>query len=500
MYSSVSEKNLSSEIVRNILIDILPRHQKNVTQIKYLEDIEKGKQDIYKRTKKYNDNVMNKIVENHINHAVSFKKGYVFGYPLQYVQATSEKSGNKPPKDPDDIQKGFDNVVSEDLGVLNKYMRANSKASKDVALSHWLYVAGVAPRYFVPRPNNKSVPFQFYNLDPKQSAVVYHTGFEEKPLFGFYLARNATYDTEGNKVETLTIKVYTRKRAYTYVMDYNEYIAGTLNITYVKPKEVIDEINALGFIPIVEYELNKNRVSLVERMLGAQNALNSLTSAEVDDVEQFVQAIMVFINADVDEETLEMAKEYGAITIKSSNNLEGDVKLLTSKLSHVDSKVLHDRILQNMLINSGIPLINIGGGGGDTGIARLTDNGWLMADTKAREDELSFVESEKPFLEMTLGYLRNKNLIKEIDIYNIETKFTRHKSDNLLTKTQALQSMVGVLHPEDAFSIADLLSDPNESVAKAMDFYGEDFFKGKNQEKVLEKNIQPTIPSEDVEE
>ena len=124
-----------------------------------------------------------------------------------------------------------------------------------------------------------------------------------------------------------------------------------------------------------------------------------------------------------------------------------------------------------------------------------------MADTKAREDELAFVEGERVFLEIVIDYLSKRNVISEFDVHNIETKFTRHKSDNLLTKTQALQSMVGVLHPDDAFAIVDLFSDPSEAVAKARDFYGDKFFNQQEKESLVEEEvIQPVESNEPTEE
>lgn len=468
--ASATQDELNKDLIGNILKVALPTHRENARQIHYLRKIDRGDQEIYGKTKDFRNTINNQVVENHINHAISFKKGYVFGYPAQYVQMTNDKD-HLPPSQPNEETKGFDKGVAQDLGTLNRLMRQNDKASKDVDLSHNLYVDGVGVRYFVPTKDG----FELYNLDPTSSFVVYNNGYSQEPLFGVYMVVDTDYETQEKK---LVIKVYTERRTFTYNLPYADYNKGKIDVPEYITVEPRQEINALGHIPIVEYQLNRDRISLVERMLGGQNALNQLTSSEVDDVEQFVNAMMVFINSEIDEETLELAKEMGAVSIKSNGKQSGDVKMLTSKLDHGGTKVLYERIQHNMLINVGVPLINVGGGsGGDTGLARLTDNGWLMADTKAREDELSFIESEKYLLEMAIDYLGNKGILGKLDISNIETKFTRHKSDNLLTKTQALAEMEGRIHPDDAFAIVDLFSDPSQAVANANNFYGEDFFK-----------------------
>ena len=470
IYASANKDELNPLLIANILKVALPIHKENVTDISYLREVDKGDHEVYKKTKEVRKSINNQVVENHINHAVSFKKGYVFGYPAQYVQMSNNKE-NLPPSEIDSVNQGFDQTLSIELGLFNRLMRENDKPSKDVDLSDDLYVSGVGVRYFV----GSKEGFELYNLDPTDSFVVYSNNYTKEPLFGVYMVVNTDY-TIGKKV--LDLKVFTESNVYTYTMPYSDYVNGAIDVPDQVKVDPEQELNVLGSIPIIEYELNKDRISIVERMLGSQNALNQITSSEVDDIEQFVNAMMVFLNADIDEDTLQLAQAMGAINIKNNGKQQGDVKLLVSKLDHGGTKVLYDRLLHNMLINVGVPLINVGGGsGGDTGLARLTDNGWLMADTKAREDELSFIQSEKTLLGAIINHLRNIGLIDKLEVNNIETKFTRHKSDNLLVKTQALQSLVGVLHPDDAFAIVELFSDPSEAMAKAKNFYGDKFFK-----------------------
>lgn len=498
IFIGTSKEDLSAKEIGSILSKVLPIHQVNASTISYLRSIEKGNQEVFQKTKDVRPEINNQIVENHINHAVSFKKGYVFGYPSQYVQMTNDKE-DLPPSQPNNETQGFDKTISQDLGVLNSFMRINDKASKDIELSDDLYTVGVGARYFVPTKDG----FEFYNLNPTNAFVVYSNGYRKQPLFSVYMVVKTNFEDD---TQIMEMQVTTRKNVFKYELPYISYLGQADEVIapiYIPPLEPKDEINALGFIPIIEYELNKDRISITERMLSVQNALNQLSSSEVDDVEQFVQAMMVFMNAEIDEKTLKLAKQMGAVNVKSQGTQKGDVKLLTSKLDHSGVKTLYDRLYQTMLTNVGVPLVNVSGGsGGDTGLARLTDNGWLMADTKAREDELSFVLSEKPMLEMAIEWLKRKNKISKLGIENIETKFTRHKSDNLLVKVQALQSMVGVVHPMDAFAIADLFSDSDEAVAKARDFYGDNFFHKESKDKIQEPTtkIEEKVDEEVVEE
>ena len=71
--------------------------------------------------------------------------------------------------------------------------------------------------------------------------------------------------------------------------------------------------------------------------------------------------------------------------------------------------------------------------------------------------------------------------IKNLKISDIDIKFTRNKSDNLLVKTQGLMNMKQAqVTPEVAFTICGLFSDPNDVYAKSKKFFGEDFWKSEN--------------------
>ncbi len=155
-----------------------------------------------------------------------------------------------------------------------------------------------------------------------------------------------------------------------------------------------------------------------------------------------------------------------------------DVKLLTNQLLHSETKIVTDDIYNNVLTICGIPRLNDKPSGGDTGQARLLGEGWTMADERAKQDELSFKKSERQFLKLILRICKYKNMLGTLKIGDIDIKFTRNKSDNLLVKTQGLQNMKDAqVPPEIAFTICGLFSDPNDVYAKAKVYYGDDFWK-----------------------
>ena len=87
------EDDLNQQVVGEIIENILPLHIDNVNEINYLKGYYKGRQDIFGKVKDVRPEINNMIVENNAYHIVEFKKGYVFGDPIQYVQRSdTEKS------------------------------------------------------------------------------------------------------------------------------------------------------------------------------------------------------------------------------------------------------------------------------------------------------------------------------------------------------------------------------------------------------------------------
>ena len=86
-----SEEVITKENVVKVLKDAYSIHQKNSSDIDYLYNYYKGNQPILQRTKLIRPEINNKIVENHAYEIVDFKKGYVFGEPVQYVRREEEK-------------------------------------------------------------------------------------------------------------------------------------------------------------------------------------------------------------------------------------------------------------------------------------------------------------------------------------------------------------------------------------------------------------------------
>ena len=435
---TTSEREITADNLLPVLTRLLPVFQKNKTEADYLYWYYRGSQPILNREKKFRPEICNRIVENHANEIVSFKKGYTFGEPVQYVRRAVKDEG--------EVDPNGDNGKA--INLLNEIMANEDKASKDEELAEWFFICGTAFRMILPKNEDDGSisPIEIETLDPRVTAVVYNTGFGRKPVMSI---QEVTIGTPGLIGE---VSLQTRYCVYT-PKEYFEVENGAI---------VKQEPHALETIPIIEYPANQSRIGAFELVLQLLDAINNADSNRLDGIEQFVQSFMKFINTKIDEETFEKFKEKGAIMIGSEPGNPADVDIITSELNQTQTQIVVDHLYQMVLIICGMPDRNgTNRTTGDTGQAVMLRDGWSAAESKAKETELIFKKSEKQFLKYVLRLLDSE---VKMSISDIDIKFTRNKTDNLLTKTQGLQNMLEAgVAPVLAFTNCNLFSDPEQA-------------------------------------
>lgn len=445
LYDDYYDKDLNSgtveervTIITKILNDVWSLHNQNVGEINYLENYYRGYQPILGKHKDVRPTINNIILENNAFWVVNFKVGYVFGSPYRF------------------IQKG--DVANPQIDILNNYVQAEDKYAKDSELAESLYTNGIAHRLILPTPKNPNSPFSIENLDSKNAFIVYSSYSGNEKLMG------VTY-SKGVRTGTVKGSVYTRTGYY-------EFTAGNpfsgFDVKFVK-NHILKEI------PIFEYRLNKWRLGIIEVVMSIFNAINRIDSGDLDGLEQYIQSIMVFINNEIDKQEYREILDLGAVQLNTADpSRPADLKLLQNEVSHDNTKILHDRLLNTALQIIGIPTTQERSSGGDTGMARQLSDGWEMANRRALQDENNFKMCSKPEVELMLNICEKQNSgITTLTMQELEMKSTRNNSDNFLTKAQGMSNLItSGVSPDIAFATSGLFSDSNDVYAKSMDFYG----------------------------
>jgi len=450
------ETEVTVDNVISILDKALPYHEKNRQEIVYLWNYYKGLQPVLDRKKEVRPEICNKIVENRANEIVSFKTGYLMGEPLQYV---SRGEGD----------------IAEAINLLNEYVFAEEKPTKDKELADWFHICGTSFRMVLPDEEvgeEDDSPFEIYTLDPRNTFVVYHNGLGNKPVLG--------------------VKYVIDDQAVVHYSCYSKYEYFEI----VEGKVVKHEPHILGDIPIVEYPLNLARIGAFEIVLPLLDAINVTDSNRVDGVEQFIQALMVFYNIDISSEKYKELREEGAIKVQDIDpNMKAKVEYLVNNMSQGETQTLKEDMYQTVLTICGMPNRNGGSSTSDTGSAVIMRDGWSAAEARAKDAELMFKKSERIFLRLVLNICKT---LKGMDlrVSNVEIRFTRRNYENILQKAQVLDLMLknSKIHPRLAFEHCGLFVDSDLAYTLSEEYAKEQEAKLQEQEN-LKKGDNGNDPS-----
>ena len=442
------ETEVTSENVMEILSRAMPTHMANHNRILYLWDYYRGRQPILDKVKEVRPEINNKIVENRAQEIISFKTAYLISEPMQYIA-----NGDR------------ENLI-DDIDQLNGYMRIIGKAGLDKEMVDWMYIAGVGYRLVLSNTeDDDEVPFVIHIPEPWHTFVVYSSQLGNKPMLGVqYIIK-----------EDGTIRWSCWSKDTLYEIEGDHVLSATPH-TY-------------GMIPLIEYPCNTARLGAFEIVLDLLDAINAVSSDRMDGVDQFIQSLMKFINCDVDEKTFTAMKQLGAIKIKSRDGNKADVEIMTSELDQSQTQMYKDDLYNAILTICGMPNRNGSGSTSDTGAAVSMRDGWSNAEARAKDTELCLKRSEEQFLKLILKICKDRvNL--QMKVSEIEMKFTRYNFADILSKSQVLTTMLASpkIHPELAFRVSGLFTDPEAAYIKSDQYYTEQLERFEQQEQDVTLN------------
>ena len=426
-------KEITKENISKVLADAFTIHLLNATEIKYLQEYERGIQPVLQRVKEVRPEINNKIVENHAAEITAFKVGYVFGSPITFVQRASvDIDGNTGEND------------DKKLAILNEMMFEEGKAAQDQVLGKDISVCGVGYRIVLPKKVKEGVSaFSLLRLNPNNAFVVKYNDIYKKVALGVSYVKLSD--------DSYRVGAYTNK-------NYFELEGKDL----ASLKVVSVAANRIGIQPIIEYKNDNERMGCFERVIYLLDALNNATSDRLNGLEQFIQAILWMNNCEIDKTQMDELKDKLGLLTKSEPGNPASVQYLTAVLDQAQTQTLIDYLYEQILQIAGVPGREQSTGG-NTGQAIMLSNGWQIAETHARSVEQIFTQSEKEMLKVVLKILKltETSEVADLKLSDIDVKFSRNRTDSLLVKTQGLSNMLQAgVHPLIALTHCGLFSDP----------------------------------------
>lgn len=460
-----TEEVITPENVAGVVSSALNIHNTNARDIAYLYDYFKGRQDILDRTKEIRDDICNKVIINRAAQIVNFKRGYLLTKDIQYI-----RNGEVGKQQSDSIKQ------------LNAYMKSEGKPTKDSVLAEWMYICGTGYRYVagkrwvghdeIAHEDNES-PFEFYTLDPRECFVAYSREVGNKPLFA--CLRSTPIDTELNP---------------------NEYTVYTDDSIYKLEDNALKKVSAnpLGAIPIIEYPENNSRLGAFEIVLSILDELNNVVSNQIDDLEQTVQALLVFLGVDIDEKDSDGNPVNSMAAIRARGGVclpEGaDAKYLSLQLASGQATSALNYLESALVEICGIPNGTRTGSESTTGAAEQYRGGWEAAETMASNTQTMWCESEKDFLKIVLHILR-ENGGTDLRVDEIEPHFNRQNAINIQSRVQAFTGLwaSGAIDLHDSIMISGIAHDVETVTENGLAWYNE-------QQQKQERELQMAMKQE----
>lgn len=444
--------NIDKTNILEVLGEAYAIHEQNRAEMLYLFEYVKGRQPILDRQKQIRPEINEKIVDNMASEILEFKLGYEFGSSISYVQRARKdiKSRNALFSF---FKKLFtsDESKKEDLRVsaINEMMVEECKAAKDLQLAKDVKTCGVGYRLILPKKIKTGVSvFDLLVLNPMNTFVVYSNDAYREPILGvsYFPHRDGS----------VTFGCYTK----------TSYFKIEMGITKGFEDWFEEKPNTVGMVPIIEYINDYDRMGCFERVIPLMDALNTIDSDRVNDIAQHVQNILWGDNVALDTEQYKKLREDGMILTKSEQGRTATLKYLECVLNQSENQTLVDYVKQQILDITNTPSRSELSGG-STGSATNMSTGWMAAETDAKEKEQIWSASERRETAVILKIIKDSNEvdadIAELNLSDIEIKFSRSRTYDLATKCNSLSALIGIgIDPLRAIEVVGLFTDPQQ--------------------------------------
>ncbi len=445
------EKEITKKNIKAVVSKAFTEHQTNVMSEIYLFNYERGDQPILAREKKIRSEINTKVVENRASQIVDTHVGYCFSNPITIVQRAKVEVGKeKEQGEKDDLK----------ISMLNKMMQEQAKGTKDIELARNLFICGVGYQGVLPNRNKKRYsPFEIIVPNPMTTFVVYSNDAYREPKLA------CTYSIHNDG--TISLTAYSDKLCFSIDAKSNYDSLTIEKVENITP-------NVLGVIPIVEFTLN-DRMGIFEKVMPILDTINIIDSDRVNDIIQHVQSLLWMHNCQVDGEGKKNLVDGDGVIMTKSNGdgKEAKIAYLAQTLDQTQIQHLVDHLLSQIEQITATPSWKEASGGSTTGAMQLS-NGWQCLEIFAKTVEQLFIEPEMKIIEIATEIIKADKRpyegLKDIELSDIEIRFCRTKTYDLVSKTNSLVSLINAgVDGLTAFNTVGMFTDSQQAWCDSKD-------------------------------
>lgn len=441
------ENGVSMELVKKYI----RFHEQRLQRYKYLDAMYKGFHDVFKAPEKPDWKPDNRLVVNFPRYIVDTFMGYSYGIAIK--ETHKDKSIN---------------------ARLRDFQKLNDLEDHEYELFKRACIFGHAWEYlYQDEEHNTRVTV----CTPVDLFTVYDDTMQGKALFS---VRYGYHEENGGSTGVAYGEILTREQIEHF--DNEKKIEGDANE------------NPYGYIPVVEYRLNDERMGLFECICGMNELYNRTLGEKGNDVDAFAEAYLKILGMPVDEDGVHRIHDDRVINVFGTDDAkEIIVEFLQKPTADGTQENLLDRLETLTFMMSMVANISDKDFGNATSGNALAYKLWStsnLALTFDRKNRKSIRKRYKIFCSLST------NVPQKDAWQDIEIKMTRNIPRNIQEETETAARAEGIVSKRTQLSLLSYVKDPDEEIAQIRKEEEEEAQRNEERAKRLYGNVASTAGSQ----
>lgn len=410
--------------VIDLINEYITKHEQHLRRYEYLESLYKGFHDIFLWPEKPEWKPDHRLAVNFPRYMTETFCGYGYGIPIKVTYPGDDESAERT------------NEIIQDFGKGNEIDDHNSEMAKLACIygHSWEYLY-----------QNEDSETKITACTPVELFCVYDDTVKGRALFAirYWYKVNSFGIPEGRVGEMFT-------RQYIY--------------RFSEGKITERDDNPYGYIPVVEWRLNDERIGLYEMVAGLIEAYNAAIGEKANDIEAFAEAYMAIFGAPLSEDQVKEIRDNRVINVYDNDGAANvHAEFLARPAADSSQEHLLDRLEDLIYETSMVANISDESFGNSTSGVALQYKLQAMsnlAQTFDRKIEKSLKKRYKIFCAL------QANGVDEDAYRDLEITFTRNIPANQSEEIEAAKSLAGIVSQETQLSRLSFIRDVKAEIDK----------------------------------
>lgn len=410
---------IANGIKIELVKEYIRKHETRMRRYVYLENLYKGFHDVYKQPEKEAWKPDNRMAVNFPRYITDTFSGYGYGVPIKETHP--------------------DEVIDT---AMQTFGRDNEITDHEGEMVKLCCIYGHAFEYLY---QNEEHQTKLTAVTPKELFVVYDDTMQQQALFAVrygYRSLDSGHPRE----------------------QYGEILTRDEIIAFEGGQKEAPVLNPYGYIPVVEWRLNDERMGLYENVAGLVEAYNHAIGEKANDVDAFADAYLAVLGSEIDETGYRKIRDNRLINLYGTDSAKDIiVEFLQKPTADGTQENLLNR-LENMIYQTSM-VANISDeafGNASSGVAlayklQAMSN---LALTFDRKIEKSLRKRYKIFCSLSTN-------VADPDVWRDMTfTMTRNLPKNRLEEAQTAQALEGIVSHETQLKVLSIVDSPKEELER----------------------------------